>query len=85
VGTLSRAEHYQKLALKYHDLGKSARPTYLGDFYRGVAVRYALMAQEASERTKKEIVRAEHRFSRQLESDLARLATPTSETPQEAQ
>jgi hypothetical protein len=43
------------------------------------------MAQEASERTKKEIVRAEHRLSRQVESDLARLATPTRETPQEAQ
>jgi hypothetical protein len=58
---------------------------YLGDFYRGVAVRYALMAQEASERTKKEIVRAEHWFSRQVESDLARLATPTRDTPHEAQ
>jgi hypothetical protein len=43
------------------------------------------MAQEASERTKKEIVRAEHRFSRQVEGNLARLATPTSETPQEVQ
>jgi hypothetical protein len=85
VGTLNRAEHYQRLALKYHDLGKSTRPTYLGDFYRGVAVRYALMAQEASERTKKEIVRAEHRFNRQVESHLARLATPSRDTPHEAQ
>jgi hypothetical protein len=43
------------------------------------------MAQEASERTKKEIVRAEHRFSRHVESDLARLDTLTGETPHEAQ
>jgi hypothetical protein len=42
----SRAEHYRKLAVKYHELAKSA--PYLGDFYRGVAVRYVFMAQEAS-------------------------------------
>jgi hypothetical protein len=51
---LSRAERYRKLAVKYHELGKFARPPYLGDFYRGVAVRYALMAQEASERARKQ-------------------------------
>ena len=51
---LSRAEHYRKLAVKYHELGKFARPPYLGDFYRGVAVRYALMAQEAAERARKQ-------------------------------
>jgi hypothetical protein len=67
-------DHYRQLALKYHNLGKSARPAYLGDFYRGVAVRYALMAQEASERAKTEVVRAEHRVSRQLECDLEQLA-----------
>jgi hypothetical protein len=76
VGTLSRAENYQRLALKYHNLGKSVRPAYLGDFYRGVAVRYALMAQEASERSKKEAVRAEYRVGRQLESDLERATKP---------
>jgi hypothetical protein len=37
------------LAFKYHELSKFARPPYLGDFYRGVAVRYALMAEETSE------------------------------------
>jgi hypothetical protein len=42
-------------AVKYHELGKSAQPSYLGDFYRGVAVRYVFMAQEASEREKREI------------------------------
>src|SRR5262249_17558987 len=50
---LSKAEQYRKLAVKYHELGKFARPPYLGDFYRGVAVRYALMAQEAAERARK--------------------------------
>jgi hypothetical protein len=51
---VSRAEHYEKLAHKYHELAKVAQPAYLGDFYRGVAVRYIFMAQEASERAKKE-------------------------------
>jgi hypothetical protein len=54
-GNSSRAEHYRKLAVKYHELGKFAQPSYLGDFYRGVAVRYVFMAQEASERAKREI------------------------------
>jgi hypothetical protein len=53
-GNSSKAEHYRKLAVKYHELGKSAQPSYLGDFYRGVAVRYVFMAQEASEREKSE-------------------------------
>lgn len=44
----SKAEHYRKLAAKNHELAKFAQPAYLGDFYRGVAVRYAFMAQEAS-------------------------------------
>jgi hypothetical protein len=39
---VSRAEHYEKLAHKYHELAKVAQPAYLGDFYRGVAVRYIL-------------------------------------------
>jgi hypothetical protein len=52
---LSRAEHYTKLAVKYRDLAKFAQPAYLGDFYRGVAVRYAFMAQEVSERANKEV------------------------------
>jgi hypothetical protein len=54
-GNSSRAEHYRKLAVKYHELGRYAQPSYLGDFYRGVAVRYVFMAQEASERAKREI------------------------------
>jgi hypothetical protein len=51
---LSRAEHCRKLAVKYRELAKFAQPAYLGDFYRGIAVRYAFMAQEASERANKD-------------------------------
>lgn len=51
---LSRAEHYRKKAVKYHELAKSARPPYLGDFYRGVAVRYIFMAQEISKQGENE-------------------------------
>jgi hypothetical protein len=54
-GNSSRAEQYRNLAVKYHELGKFAQPSYLGDFYRGVAVRYVFMAQEASERAKREV------------------------------
>ena len=52
---LSNAEHYRKLATKNHELAKFAQPAYLGDFYRGIAVRYAFMAQEASKLAEKEI------------------------------
>ena len=52
---LSKAEHYRKLAVKYRELAKFAQPAYLGDFYRGIAVRYAFMAQEASERGNNEV------------------------------
>src|SRR5258707_15366001 len=51
---LSRAEHYRKKAVKYDELAKVARPPYLGDFYRGVAVRYIFMAQEISKRGENE-------------------------------
>jgi hypothetical protein len=43
-----RSEYYRKMAVKYHELAKFANPPYLGDFYRGVAVRYVFMAQELS-------------------------------------
>jgi hypothetical protein len=49
-----RSEYYRKLAVKYHDLAKFATPPYLGDFYRGVAVRYVFMAQELSQQAEKE-------------------------------
>jgi hypothetical protein len=52
---LSRAEHYRKLAVKYREAAKFAQPAYLGDFYRGIAVRYAFMSQEVSEQANKEV------------------------------
>jgi len=52
---LRRSEHYREKAAKYHELAKSARPPYLGDFYRGVAVRYGLMALELSQQAEKEL------------------------------
>ena len=52
---VSKAEHYRELAVKYRELAKFAQPAYLGDFYRGIAVRYAFMAQDISERAKKEV------------------------------
>jgi Protein of unknown function (DUF2778) len=58
---LSKAEHYRKLVVKYRELAKFAQPTYLGDFYRGIAVRYAFMAQEASERANKDGFNPERR------------------------
>jgi hypothetical protein len=54
-GLFRKAERYGELAVKYHELAKVAQPAYLGDFYRGVAVRYVFMAQEASERAKEDV------------------------------
>ena len=51
---LRRAEHYRKQAETYHELAKFAQPSYLGDFYRGVAVRYVFMSQELSKQAVKE-------------------------------
>jgi hypothetical protein len=52
---LRRSEHYRQKAVKYHELAKCATPPYLGDFYRGVAVRYVFMAQELSQQAEKEL------------------------------
>jgi hypothetical protein len=52
---LRRAEHYRKQAETYHELAKFAQPAYLGDFYRGVAVRYVFMSQELSKQAEKEV------------------------------
>jgi hypothetical protein len=51
---LNRAEHYRKQAETYHELAKFAEPAYLGDFYRGVAVRYVFMSQEISKQAEAE-------------------------------
>ena len=43
---LTRADHYRKEAAKYDELAKFARPVYLGDFYRRIASRYLVMAED---------------------------------------
>jgi hypothetical protein len=50
---MRRSEHYREKAAKYHELAKRAHPPYLGEFYRGIAVRYVFMAQELSQQTEK--------------------------------
>jgi hypothetical protein len=52
---LGRAEHYRKQAETYHELAKFAQPAYLGDFYRGVAVRYVFMSQELCKQAEKDV------------------------------
>jgi hypothetical protein len=47
-GQSNRADQLRKQADKYHTLAEFARPAYLGDFYRRVAVRYLIMAEEVS-------------------------------------
>jgi hypothetical protein len=41
-----RADHYRREGIKCHELAKSAEPSFLGDFYRRIAVRYMFMAEE---------------------------------------
>ena len=43
---LDRAHHYQKKAMECGELAKYARPAFLGDFYRRIAMRYVFMAEE---------------------------------------
>jgi hypothetical protein len=50
-----RSEHYREKAAKYHELAKRAHPPYLGEFYRGIAVRYVFMARELSQQAEKEL------------------------------
>jgi hypothetical protein len=56
-----RSEHYREKAAKYHELAKRAHPPYLGEFYRGIAVRYGSMAQELSQQAEKELERTRQR------------------------
>jgi hypothetical protein len=56
-----RSEHYREKAAKYHELAKRAHPPYLGEFYRGIAVRYGFMAQELSQQAEKELERTRQR------------------------
>jgi hypothetical protein len=46
---VKRSEQYREKA------AKRAHPPYLGEFYRGIAVRYAFMAQELSHHAEKEL------------------------------
>jgi hypothetical protein len=45
----TRAEHFRKMATRYQELAEFARPPDLSHFYRSYAVRYGVMAREASE------------------------------------
>jgi hypothetical protein len=49
----TRAEHFRKMATRYEELAELARPAGLNDFYRNYAVRYGVMAREASERAER--------------------------------
>jgi hypothetical protein len=55
MGPVKRSEHYREKAAKYHELAKRAQPPYLGEFYRGIAVRYVFMARELSQQAEKEL------------------------------
>jgi hypothetical protein len=50
-----RSEQYREKAAKYNELAKRACPPYLGEFYRGIAVRYGAMAQDVSQHDEKEL------------------------------
>jgi hypothetical protein len=47
---LTKAEHFQKMAVRYEELAKFTQPACLSHFYRSYAGRYGLMAQEAYKR-----------------------------------
>jgi hypothetical protein len=42
----NKADRYRQEANRYVELAKSARPAFLGEIYRKVAVRYVFMAEE---------------------------------------
>jgi hypothetical protein len=78
---IKRSEHYREKAAKYYDLANRTHPPYLGEFYRGIAVRYVAMARELSQRADNELQRARqgmgapaHEVSRQPAQDLDLLA-----------
>jgi hypothetical protein len=43
---LKRAERYRQQANRYANLAKTAEPDFLGAFFRKIAVRYVLMAED---------------------------------------
>jgi hypothetical protein len=60
---LTRAEHFRKMAVKYEELARFTQPACLSDFYRSYAVRYGLMAQEASERAEMRVLKNDFGWS----------------------
>ena len=60
---LTRAEHFRKMGAKYEELAKFTQPACLRDFYRSYAVRYGLMAQEASERAAMRVLKNDFGWS----------------------
>ena len=43
---LKKAERYRQLANRYADQAKAAKLDYMGDFFRKIAIRYVLMAED---------------------------------------
>jgi hypothetical protein len=87
-----RSEYYRKMAIKYHEMAKFANPPYLGDFYRGVAVRYVFMARELSQEAEKELALAAQprdphigEVSTETTHDLNLLAVWAGDNPQHGQ
>ena len=70
---VKRSEHYREKAAKYHELAKRAHPPYLGEFYRGIAVRYVFMAREISQQAEKELQPTRQRVD--ATTDVSRPAT----------
>jgi len=64
---VKRSEHYREKAAKYHELAKRAHPPYLGEFYRGIAVRYVFMAREISQQAEKELQPTRQRVDATIE------------------
>jgi hypothetical protein len=46
LGSVSKVERYRKEAIRCAELAKDARPPFLAEIYRKVAVRYVFMAEE---------------------------------------
>jgi hypothetical protein len=64
---VSKAERYRREANKCAELAKSASPTFLGEIYQKIAVRYVFMAEEllrGPERDADAIERADQMTSR---------------------
>ena len=63
---LKRAERYRQQANRYADLAKTAEPDYLGDFFRKIAVRYVLMAEDLERPLRPRLGRAQRELSNSI-------------------